>query len=163
MFGLQLKRCGRASTGGFWIKPFTRILLTQSRCLSTAHEVTLPFNHSGRHAACLSTAHAVTHTIILIIQNFVYSHLKQQSGIWFGGRQQRGSENMTGLLSLKKRSLKVWLEESRKSFRRRGRWRSFHVKRPETEKAREPIAENLVGRIWSFRSRAESTGRCVKL
>ena len=68
MFGLQLKRCGRARTGGFWIKPFTRKPLTQSRCLSTAHEVTLPFNHSGRHAACqpltqslyLSTTHAVT-------------------------------------------------------------------------------------------------------
>ena len=50
------------------MKPFTRKPLTQSRCLSTAHEVTLHFNHSRSHAACqppmksrcISTTHAVT-------------------------------------------------------------------------------------------------------
>ena len=50
------------------MKPFTSKPLTQSRCLSTAHEVTLHFNHSRSHAACqppmksrcISTTHAVT-------------------------------------------------------------------------------------------------------
>ena len=41
MFGLQLKRCGRARTSGFWIKrSFTRKPLTQSRYLSISHAVT---------------------------------------------------------------------------------------------------------------------------
>ena len=34
------------------MKPFTRKPLTQSRCPSTAHEVTLHFNHSRSHFAC---------------------------------------------------------------------------------------------------------------
>ena len=41
MFGLQLKRCGRARTGGFWIKrSFTSKPLALSRCLSISHAVT---------------------------------------------------------------------------------------------------------------------------
>ena len=78
MFGLQLKRCGRARTGGFWIafhaqtahavtlpvnRPWSHAAfqpLTPSRCM--------PFNRSRSHAACqpltqsrcLSTTHAVT-------------------------------------------------------------------------------------------------------
>ena len=57
------------------------------------------------------------------------------------------------------------LNESREGFCQRGRGRSFHIDGPKTEKAREPTVEsgarNLVA--GSMRSRAESTGGCVKL
>ena len=56
------------------------------------------------------------------------------------------------------------LNESREGFCRRGRGRSFHVDGSETEKVREPIVENLVlGICMDIRSRAETTGGCVKL
>ena len=52
------------------------------------------------------------------------------------------------------------MNEFRESFCRRGRGRPFHVDGPKTEKARKPTVESVVRGI---RSRAESTGGCVKL
>ena len=49
--------------------------------------------------------------------------------------------------------------ESREGFCRRGRGRSFHVKRPKTEVAWEPTVESLVRGIW--RLRASEAGRDV--
>ena len=61
---------------------------------------------------------------------------------------------------------KFELKESRESFCRRGRGRSFHVEGPKTEKGAGTSSgksgtKNLEAE--SIRSRAESTGRCVKL
>ena len=61
------------------------------------------------------------------------------------------------------------MNESRQGFCLRGRGRSyiFHVDGPKTEKARELIVEIESGarnlEAESMRSRAESTGGCVKL
>ena len=44
------------------------------------------------------------------------------------------------------------LKESRESFCRRGRGRSFHAEGPKTEKAREPTVESLVRGIWRLRA-----------
>ena len=126
----------------------------KSRCLSTTQAVTLhAFQPLTQSHTRLSWLYKTLCTAIL--NNNQAFDLEEDSSV---------DRKIWQVYCLwKKKSLKVWLEESRKSFRRRGRWRSFHVKRPETEKAREPIAENLVGRIWSLRSGAESMGRCVKL
>ena len=49
--------------------------------------------------------------------------------------------------------------------KRRGR--SFHAEGLKTQKSREPTVEGLVRGIWrmriSLKSRADNTGRCVKL
>ena len=72
---------------------------------------------------------------------------------------------MAGYSFWKRNDFRLHLNESREGFCRRGRGRSFYVEGPKTEKAREPTAEsgarNL--RAESIRSRAESTGGCVKL
>ena len=46
--------------------------------------------------------------------------------------------------------MKFDLKESRESFCRRGRGRSFHVEGPKTERARKPRVESLVQRIWKL-------------
>ena len=51
----------------------------------------------------------------------------------------------------KKECFRLYLNESRQNYCRRGRGRSFHVDGPKTEKAREPTVESLVRGIWRLR------------
>ena len=57
------------------------------------------------------------------------------------------------------------LNESREGCFRKGRGRSFHADGSKTEKAREPTVESGARNLEAenIRSRAESTGGCVKL
>ena len=57
------------------------------------------------------------------------------------------------------------LNESREGSCPRGRGRSLHVDGSKTEKVREPTVESGARNLEaeSIRSRAESTGGCVKL
>ena len=64
----------------------------------------------------------------------------------------------------KRNVLRLDVKESRKGFCRRGRGRSFHVDGPKTKgsgtNSGESGARNLEAE--SIRSRAETTGGCVK-
>ena len=51
----------------------------------------------------------------------------------------------------KRNVFRLDLNESRESFCRRGKGRSFHLDGPKREKAREPTVESLVRGIWRLR------------
>ena len=61
--------------------------------------------------------------------------------------RKHGRSTILGKISI----FRLYLNESREGFWRRGRGRSFHVDGPKTEKAREPTVESLVRGIWSLR------------
>ena len=51
----------------------------------------------------------------------------------------------------KRNVFRLYFNESREGFCRRGRGRSFDVAGPKTEKARDPTVEGLARGIWRLR------------
>ena len=95
------------------------ILGARARVLT--HTRTHARTHSRAHTHTCTRARAHTHTHTheyTDCKNLTYTLLKQTTETWGGWRQQRGTENMAGLLFCEKKCLEVWLEGGFLSYRK---------------------------------------------
>ena len=129
------------------------------------HTHTHARTHAHTHTHTGTRTHTHTGTRIhkytdytRLIQNLM-SHIwnGQQTETWFGGRQQHGTENMSGVLFWERNVLRFDLKKPRERFCRRGKGRSFYAEGPNTEKVREPTVEESCG--WEYQKQSGDQGR----